>query len=209
MDVSTLGTGAKIAAVAAIALLIVMFLPWFGIDEESATSQGEEFQSGASTQELQDAASEVQDKFSGIDSNATSVSFSAWETFGLIDIVLLLVFLLVIALVAARASATRIDLPVSAGALTAALGLLAAVLILFRIIDPPSVSFLDFGREWGVFVGLVAALGIAYGGWRWMQEDGTTFGQQADRLRAGGDDAPPPPPPATPPPPASPAPPAG
>jgi hypothetical protein len=95
-----------------------------------------------------------------------------------------------------------VSLPVAASALTAALGIIATLLILYRIIDTPY----DLGRDFWVWVGLIAAAGIAYGGWASMQEEGTTFGGQADRLQErfggeGGDEPPPPPPPAESPPP--------
>jgi hypothetical protein len=76
------------------------------------------------------------------------------------------------------------------------------VLILFRIISPPDfgvgdlgdLAGVDVGREIGVFLGLIAAAGIAYGGYEAMQESGTSFTAEKDRL-AGDRDAPPPPPP--------------
>jgi hypothetical protein len=202
MDLSRLRQGEKIAAAAALVLLVLMFLPWFGIDEESVLSQGEEFQSGASTEELLEAQGDIQETFGDVDEDATSVDLNAWESFGLIDIILLLTILVTLALVAARASGRDLDLPVSAGTLIAALGILSVLLILYRLIDTPGVSFLEYDRKFGVFLGLIAAAGIAFGGWRAMQEEGTSFSREADRLqdRTGGD-PPPPPPPAPPAPP--------
>ena len=81
----------------------------------------------------------------------------------------------------------------------------AAVVLLavmfFGWFNLEGVSSGDGAAQFGVFLGLIAAAAIAYGGWRSMQEEGTTFGQQADRLqdRMGSDDEPPPPPPAAPP----------
>ena len=69
------------------------------------------------------------------------------------------------------------------------------VLILFRIISPPDFGASDFGvdldvgRGIGVFLGLIGAGGVAYGGWVAMQEEGTSFSNAADQ-----DAAPPPPP---------------
>ena len=64
------------------------------------------------------------------------------------------------------------------------------LLILFRIVDPP--SFGSFGGvsvdgtvEFGIFLGLIAAAGIAYGGYMAMKEEGTSFGDTADRLSGG------------------------
>ncbi len=92
------------------------------------------------------------------------------------------------------------------------LGGLSTLLVLFRIIDPPSFgSFggvsVDGTLEIGIFLGLITAAGIAYGGYRAMQEEGSTFSGTADKLSGGGSGAgsatalrvrgtPPPPPPA-------------
>ena len=60
---------------------------------------------------------------------------------------------------------------------------MAVVLILFRIISPPDFGASDFGvdldvgRSIGVFLGLIAAGGVAYGGWVAMQEEGTSSQQ--------------------------------
>jgi hypothetical protein len=196
MDLNRLRQGEKIAAAAAIVLLVLMFLPWFGIDEDSVISQAEDFQSGASTEELLEAQGDIEETFGDVDDDATSVDLNAWESFGLIDIILLLTILVTLGLVAARASGRDLDLPVSAGTLIAALGILSTLLILYRLIDTPGVSFLEYDRQFGVFLGLIAAAGIAFGGWRAMQEEGTSFSREADRLQdRTGDDSPPPPPP--------------
>ena len=88
------------------------------------------------------------------------------------------------------------------------LGGLSVLLVLFRIIDPPSFgSFggvsVDGTLEFGIFLGLISAAGIAYGGYRGMQEEGATFSGTADKLSSsgGGPSDPPPPPSSTPPPP--------
>ena len=106
-------------------------------------------------------------------------------------------------------------LPVAVSALTAGLGILSFVFVLFSIINTPSEGPIDLDREIWVFVGVVLTAGIAYGGWMGMREEGTSFGEQADRVQdrasgpgdgttgggpAGpGDSAPPPPPPPPPP----------
>ena len=83
------------------------------------------------------------------------------------------------AVIGAAVDATR--RPVAVSALAAGLGILAVVLILFRIISPPDFGApdsgvdLDVGRGIGVFLGLIAAGGVAYGGWVAMQEEGTSF----------------------------------
>jgi hypothetical protein len=162
MDINRLTLGEKIAAGAGILLLIFMFLSWFGYDT---------------------GASEIAEQF-GVDTGDDTIGFNAWESFDFIDLVLALTAIAAIALAAMKASANRVELPVSAATVVAALGGLATLLILFRIISPPS----DADREFGVFLGLLAAAAIAYGGYRAMQEEGTTFQDAADRLsdRSGG-----------------------
>ena len=100
------------------------------------------------------------------------------------------------------ANATSVNTPVAISAITTGLGILSVLLILYRIIDPPGSGDIPDGfdigisRGIGVFLGLIAAGGIAYGGWRAMEEEGTSFGDQADRFSGGGGGTSPPPPPA-------------
>jgi hypothetical protein len=175
MDTSRLRTGELIAGVSAVALFIIMFLPWFGFDVGG----------GEAIEDLGIAVPEV------------SADFNAWESFDFIDLVLLLTVIVAVGLAVATAMAQTVSLPVAASALTAGLGILSTLLVLYRILDPPGD---ELDRKFWLFLGLIAVAGIAYGGWRSMQEEGTTFGGQADRLqdRVGGDEPPPPPPPPPP-----------
>jgi len=169
-----LRTGEKIAGASGIALLLIMFIfSWFGVEG------GDEGR-------------------------------NAWEAFSIIDIVIFLAAAAGIALAVISATQTRVDLPVAMSALTAGLGVLAVILILFRILSTPDLEVgglsasdfdVDVTRSIGVFLGLIAAGGVAYGGWQAMQDEGTSFSDQADRMQGGGNEPPPPPPP---PPPASP-----
>ncbi len=162
MDVDRLGTGEKIAGISAVILFFDMFiLDWFGFGSVD-TAIGE------------------------IDIGA---GLNAWQSFDVIDIVLLITVGVAIGVAVMAANASSVNLPVAGSALVAGLGILSTVLILYRIIDPPSGA----DRELGVFVGLIFAAGIAYGGWTAMQEEGTSFGDQAGQSRGGGDEPPPPP----------------
>ena len=168
MDTSKLSLGEQIAAVSGIALLIVLFLPWYGVDVSS-----------------------------GVANISASDSASAWEAFGFVDIVLFVVALVAIAIPVARMTdSTPDDIP--GGMLVLSAGVIGLLLVVWRIIDlptPDSASFgavnVDFGRKIGVFLGLIATAGIAYGGWRAMEESPVSSTPAA---------APPPPPPADPPP---------
>ncbi|MDQ3728235.1 MAG: hypothetical protein M3355_01465 [Actinomycetota bacterium] len=198
MDASRVRQGEMIAAAAAVALFIIMFLAWFsvpGLDDETqaqaqdAIEQAEEL--GIAVPE--DASDAVDD----------AASISAFDAFDFIKIVLLLTIIAAIALAAMSAMGSSVNLPVAMSAIVAGLGILSTLLILYRVIDP--VGGLD--RSYGLFLGLLAAAGIAYGGWRAMQEEGTSFQGEADRLqtdrgtdhRTGpGAGSPPPPPPSGP-----------
>ncbi len=135
-----------------------------------------------------------------VDAGGFSFGGNAWDTLELIRFILFLAALAGIGLAVVSATQTQVNMPVALSALAAGLGGLAALLVLFRIISPPdggAGDAIDVGRGIGVFLGLIAAAGVGYGGWRAMEEEGTSFGDQADRMQGSdqGGGAPPPPPP--------------
>ena len=155
MDVNRLSQGEKIAAGSAIALFIVMFFSWFGAPEEVEALAGAV----------------------GVDTSA-----NAWQSFGFIDLVLLATVAVAIGAAVAKGTGSRVDFPLST--VVTVLGALSTLLVLYRILDPPS----DAARKFGVFLGVILAAVLTYGGWLAMQEEGTTFQDAADRF--GGDDGP-------------------
>jgi hypothetical protein len=60
-----------------------------------------------------------------------------------------------------------VSYPVAGSTVTALFGVTALVLIIWRLLDPPA-SGLD--REFGVWLGLIAAAGVTIGGYLGMQE---------------------------------------
>jgi hypothetical protein len=99
---------------------------------------------------------------------SASESGTGWEALGFIDILLFLIALVVIAVVAARATA-RLPAEVPGSVVLLGLGALAVLLTLFRIIDIPVEDVpdgVDVSRKLGVFIAFVAAAAVAYGGWR-------------------------------------------
>ncbi len=177
MDTNRLNQGEMIAAVSALLLLIVMFIfTWFSVDL-------------GSTDLLSSA---------GVDTGV-----NAWQAFGFIDLVLFVTIIVAIGGALMTANAQSVNTPVAISAITTGFGILSVLLILFRIIDPPGRGDftdgfdLSINRGIGVWLGLILAGAIAYGGWRAMQEEGTSFGDQADRVQGGGSPPPPPPPPAS------------
>ena len=141
MDTSRISFGEMVAGSSAGVLLIVMFFPWFGASAEVAGG-----------------------KISGGNANA-------WQSFSFIDILLFLVIAVTIGLVIARAAGSiPSELPAPPGLIILGGGVLALVLIIFRLINTPGEDVVGFGvqvnvgRKIGIFLGLIAAAGIAFGG---------------------------------------------
>ncbi|HEU5142465.1 MAG TPA: hypothetical protein VFU04_04825 [Solirubrobacterales bacterium] len=197
MELDKLSPGEKIAAVSAILLFIFMFFDWFGVE------------SGVPG-------------FSG----AVGVEGNAWDWLDVIPLFLMVAIVAAIGVAVIRLTEADLELPISLNAIVAALGTLAVLLILYRIIDPPGGGGVegvevDTTLKLGVFLSLVAAAGIAYGGYSAMREEGLTFSDVGDQFGSGGSghgagpgaggqppaDGPPPPPsgqqPPPPPPPGS------
>jgi hypothetical protein len=179
MDVDKLNTGEKIAGVSAVLLFIFMFFDWFGV-EISGEGGSVSFGSGAGG--------------------------NAWDALDFIPIILVITIVVALINVFLRLSDSDYEPPVSMNVAVTVLGGISVLLVLFRIIDPPGFGTfggvsVDATLEFGIFLGLIAAAGIAYGGYRGMQEEGTTFSDTADRLSGSGGNPPPPPPSSTPPPP--------
>ena len=178
MDLDRLSTGEKIAAVSAILLFVFMFFNWFGVEVSGV---------------------------GGFSGTISGEGGNAWEALDFIPIVLMLTIAAALGVAALRLSDAAYEPPVSANTVVTVLGVISVLLILFRIIDPPSFGSVggisvDATRNIGIFLGLIAAGGIAYGGYSAMREEGITFGDAADRLSSGpGAGTPPPPPPSQPP----------
>jgi len=142
LDPSKIGLGERIAAASGLALFIFMFFPWFGVEDVDASG-------------------------------------NAWEVLSFIDILLFLVVLVAVAVGVARATDNMPSgLPAPPDLIVAAAGAVAFLLILFRILVTPDLggSFggfeveVDTTRKIGLFLGLIAAGGIAYGGYTAMNE---------------------------------------
>jgi hypothetical protein len=159
MDLSKLNTGEKIAGASAVLLFIVMFFDWFGLEIAGAT--------------------------------APDANGSAWNVLDFIPIVLVVTILVALINVFLKLSDSKYEPPVSINVAVTVLGGISTLLVLFRIADPPSYGSVggipvDVSVAFGIVLGLMTAAGIAFGGYRAMKEEGTTFASAADKL-AGGD----------------------
>jgi hypothetical protein len=100
---------------------------------------------------------------------SASESASGWEVLSLIDIILFLCAVVAIGVVAAKAAgALPPDVPDAL--VLFAVGALALLLCVFRLIDIPAPGDVpdevDLSRKIGVFIALLSSAAIAYAGWR-------------------------------------------
>ncbi len=142
MDSGRLSQGQIIAAVSAVVLLVAMFLPWFGFDVPDVPE-------GVPVPE-------------GVGDDSENV----WKGSSL-DVYLLItaVVALVPALIALTGGAEEFSF---ASAATFLLGVVGVILVIVYL----TIDFPDGAeRKFGAFIGLAACVGIAYGGFRAMQEE--------------------------------------
>jgi hypothetical protein len=160
-----LRAGEAIALVAAILLFILMFFDWYGA---KATTSAE--------------------SLGGVVTGTGGGS--AWDTLEVIPLFLMLAIVVTVGAAILRLSGSDWKPAIPPAAAVCVLGILAAVLILIRIISPPGPegTFSELAYEstlkLPIFLALAAALGIAYGGWRTMGEQGTSFASIGKKLES-------------------------
>jgi hypothetical protein len=159
MELSKLRSGQLIAAVGGAVLLIsLLFLNWYGVGGSVETPFGD---------------------FS------VGTDFGAWDGQGfsgtIANLIMLAAGLAAVSLAILTATSRTVALPIAASALTAGLGIAAVAMVVLRILFQPGPNEI-VDLKFGIFLALVGALGIAYGGWQSMQEEGTSFEQARDQL---------------------------
>jgi hypothetical protein len=141
--IGRLTRGQLIAAIGAVVLLVAMFLPWIGVS-------GPSIPAGIAVP-------------SGVDTSSTE---NIWKG-STLDVYLLITVIVaaIPALLALTDSAEEFSF---VSAATFLLGVVAVILVIaFLTIDFPDGA----DRKYGAFIGLVAAIAIAFGGFRAMQEE--------------------------------------
>jgi len=141
---ANLSKGEILAALSGVLLFLFMFLPWYGNAGEAFSGSG---------------------------------SFNAWQSLSFIDLLLFVVCVIAVAFTLLRPSGVFSGLPWSPAAVVAVAGSVAVVLIVFRIVAAPVDEVVGFeinvGRRIGIFLALLAAGGIAFGGYTAMSETAT------------------------------------
>ena len=153
MDPTRASRGELIAGVSGLLLFVFMFLPWYGGEATVSLPGG------------------------GDISASVSDNVNAWEAFSFIDLILFVAAVIAVAMAIARAvGAMPADLPAPAGLIAAIAGTVSVILILYRLIDTPGVEVsgpsvdFDISPKIGIFLSLIAAAGITFGGYTAMNE---------------------------------------
>lgn len=154
--------GEAIAAGSAVALFVLMFVTWYG--------------------------SEVSGQVGEIEVEGAGSGGSAWQTLEGVSLVLMLTIAVAVGAAVLRFSGSAWKPAIVPGAAVAVLGGLSTLLIVLRILFPPDLGELggievEATLSLGVFLALAAAFGIAYGGYRAMREEGSSFAAVADSLQ--------------------------
>jgi hypothetical protein len=133
----------RLAAIAAIALFVTMFLPWY---QQNAVV------TAAKAQPL------------------ISRNLNAFQVFSFVEAAVLLVAVAVLVLLYMRADGRRFQLPGGDGAVVLAAGVWSALLLILRLFDKPGITqhgvAANVGIQWGIFFALAAAGLLAYAGSR-------------------------------------------
>ena len=137
-----LGRDQRVAALTSLGLFVSMLLPWY---------------SKTSTVVVKGAAS------------STEQSLSAFQAFSFVEAAVLLVSVGVLAMLFARAERRDFQLPGGDGTIVMVAGAWVAILIFYRLFDKPGLQGNErivstVGVQWGIFVALLLALGLAYVG---------------------------------------------
>jgi hypothetical protein len=126
-----------LAALASLALLVTMFLPWYGLQSI--------------------------DRRTGV---LYSHDISAFGDVTFVEAAVFVVAAGVLAMLFARVEGRAFRLPGGDGTIVALAGGWAALLIFYRVFDRPAGGGYPVGIEWGVLLAFVAAGSLAYAGVR-------------------------------------------
>jgi hypothetical protein len=146
--------GELLAAIAGVVLLIsLLFLDWYEVKLLA-----------------------VETPFGG--GSITSGPLGAWDREGILgflaNLVILSAGVAAVGLAFLTATSRTVALPVAASGLTTGLGAGAVLMVVARMLFQPFPNEL-VDLKWGIWLAFMAALGVTYGGWQSMQEEGTVW----------------------------------
>ena len=100
--------------------------------------------------------------------DALGPEVTAWQAFSVLDVVLALLTLVPFALVFTQATRDSAAIPVLLSVLTTVAGMIAALLILYRIVNQPGANDV-VEVQTGAWLAFLAAVVVAVGGWASMR----------------------------------------
>jgi hypothetical protein len=157
-DISRLRRSDQIVGGSAIAFFIFLFFfHWYGYSSNGASVDG-------------------------VNVGGASFSANGWHSFTNSRWIWLITIIVALVAVAVASGALKFESPVQLSVVVTGLGALSTLLILYRIVHHPtaSASFGSFhvsvGIKIGIWLGLIAAAGITYGGYLGMQAEDTSLG---------------------------------
>ncbi|MEK6251864.1 MAG: hypothetical protein AABM43_07955 [Actinomycetota bacterium] len=121
-------------------LFVTLFLPWFGKVSQFCVP---------------------------LSGHSCGHDFDAWKVFNFTDVVLLAAALCGLAMAVLAGASSKTDTQITSACLTVPIGLLATVLVFYRVFEP--VGKLD--PRFGLFLGLAACMAITYGSWRAVRNE--------------------------------------
>ncbi len=127
----------RLAALAALALLVTMFFPWYGLQSLNPKTKA-----------------------------IYSHNISAFGDVSFVEAAIFLVAVGVVAMLIARAEGRDFQLPGGDGTVVLVAGAWAGLLIFYRVFSRPAGDGYPVGIEWGFFLAFVAAGGLAFAGLR-------------------------------------------
>jgi hypothetical protein len=146
MDLSKLRPGEMLAAAAGVLLFIAMFLSWY--DVGGGLGGG------------------ISGRLSGFDTTA-----SAWQSFAFLDVLLFLTAVAAVGVAVLAGTQRSVAVPVAASVVVTLLGLVATLLVLYRLLNEPfPVPDRFVSIELGAYLGFILCALIAVGGFLSMQE---------------------------------------
>ena len=185
--------GDLIAGVAALLLLLVMAMDWYGTKQGDEArriqrlSEPEEFQGPEGRQVSSDVGQRAEER-------AEAEERNAWQASAFVDRLLLVTMLAAVAwaLLAAalRAAGRRTTPPLTPSALAAGAALLGALLVVYRLMQKPGFDEAATIKP-GAPLGLLTLGLLAYGAASALQaeEEGTAWKEPGAPVPAGGDGA--------------------
>jgi hypothetical protein len=162
-DIGGLRRSDRIIGISAIAFFVFLFFfKWFGVSSSSSLG--------------------------GV---SYSDSANGWHTFTNSRWIWIITIIVALGAVAISAGTLKLKSPVQPGIVVALLGAVSVILIVYRIIDHPSAGTsgtiegihysASVGIKIGIWLGLIAALALTYGGYLAMQDEGTSLTDVRDQ----------------------------